>query len=334
MQQTGTGLHYIHSRGVIHRDIKAENLLLTSMNDDECHLKISDFGTAKAIMRDQTQTAVGTPLYMAPEVENGHYTYKIDLWSAGVVLYFMLTGLGCFFGKNDGSVLTFLNIVKGNLDEGLNGHLLGGVVVSDPISEVLKKFLVPNPDKRIDWDEIICLKWLTEDKKECSLEIDGTVFKYWTRPVLGSGLSSRVYKGVMASNPNEAVAVKVVTQEYVMNNKTLFAHEIETLERLKTQNRKELVKYFGHVKSGCDYIVSEYCNCTLASQIIGGVCETTAHKYMKQIGLSSFSCVVVNVLLLTVLCAVFCSCWNQGLVRAWLCPPGHQTCQHPCQTEQ
>ena len=295
--QIGTGLHDIHNHGVIHRDIKAANLLLTSDNDDECHLKISDFGTAKAIENNLTNTiGAGTLAYMAPEVNYGHYTYKIDIWSAGVVLYHMLTGSPALLG-GDGNPIVNLGFQRGDLMSGLTVQPLPGIKVSEACLNVLKRFLVCDPDKRIDWDEIICLEWLTEGKEERSLTIGDVDFKYWTKPVLGSGLSCKVFKGVKASTPEEAVAVKAFTREYVLTNSRLFRHEIQILEELKTQSHEEFVKYFGHVEGESHYLIYEYCNCTLASQIIGGVSETVAHSFMKQIGLFSpffFYVVVVS----------------------------------------
>lgn len=85
------GLKYIHSKYVAHRDIKLDNILL----DGKGQVKIADFGVSKQStpgvkMRDQC----GTPAYIAPEIlrnKNG-YTFAVDLWSAGVVLYAMLYG--------------------------------------------------------------------------------------------------------------------------------------------------------------------------------------------------------------------------------------------------
>ena len=85
------GIRYIHSRGIVHRDIKLENILLDLNNI----IKICDFGVGKlikpnTILKDQC----GTPIYMAPEIlkGNGYKGFPVDVWSAGVALYIMLSG--------------------------------------------------------------------------------------------------------------------------------------------------------------------------------------------------------------------------------------------------
>jgi len=91
------GLSYLHSNGVIHRDIKGSNLLL-----DEQHkiVKLADFGAAKKLSTlnysryaNSTATMVGTPYWMAPEVIKGEGTgRRSDVWSVGCTLVEMLTG--------------------------------------------------------------------------------------------------------------------------------------------------------------------------------------------------------------------------------------------------
>lgn len=94
------GLQYVHSKGVLHRDIKLDNILLTSEGD----VKICDFGVSKLVQnKNHTQTEqCGTPAYIAPEVfrGKGYKGFQSDIWSAGVVLYAMLYGTVPFKATN------------------------------------------------------------------------------------------------------------------------------------------------------------------------------------------------------------------------------------------
>lgn len=94
------GLIYVNSKKVLHRDIKLDNILLTSEGD----VKICDFGVSKLVQsRNQLQTEqCGTPAYIAPEVfkGKGYRGFQSDVWSAGVVLYAMLFGTVPFKATN------------------------------------------------------------------------------------------------------------------------------------------------------------------------------------------------------------------------------------------
>ncbi|CAG9115863.1 unnamed protein product [Plutella xylostella] len=97
------GMEYLHSQGVIHKDIKPGNLLLTL----DQTLKITDFGVAEALdmfsAEDTCYVGQGSPAFQPPEIANGAETfsgYKSDIWSAGVTLYNMTTGRYPFEGDN------------------------------------------------------------------------------------------------------------------------------------------------------------------------------------------------------------------------------------------
>jgi NIMA (never in mitosis gene a)-related kinase 1/4/5 len=84
--QISMALEYIHSKKILHRDIKASNIFLTGNNT----VKLGDFGISRLLENtcDAANTVVGTPYYMSPEVwENKPYTYKSDIWALGWVLY-------------------------------------------------------------------------------------------------------------------------------------------------------------------------------------------------------------------------------------------------------
>jgi len=100
-------LNYCHANGVCHRDLKPENFLYLDQSEDS-HIKIIDFGLAKIFKssdKDGEKTPmtsrVGTSYYISPEVLAGNYDESCDIWSAGVILYILLSGYPPFNGNTD-----------------------------------------------------------------------------------------------------------------------------------------------------------------------------------------------------------------------------------------
>ena len=94
-------VRYLHQSGIVHRDLKPENIVYTN-KDGVSIIKIIDFGVSQ-IITNQTvmSTAVGTPLYMAPEIFMGEkYRGAVDIWSIGVILYVLLCGYPPFESEN------------------------------------------------------------------------------------------------------------------------------------------------------------------------------------------------------------------------------------------
>ncbi|XP_063075876.1 serine/threonine-protein kinase STK11 isoform X2 [Engraulis encrasicolus] len=133
------GLEYLHSQGIVHKDIKPGNLLLTT----DGALKISDLGVAEALHPfaedDTCRTSQGSPAFQPPEIANGLDTFsgfKVDIWSAGVTLYNITTSLYPFEGDNIYKL--FENIGKGDYSipeecGPLLSDLLRGMLEYDPV---------------------------------------------------------------------------------------------------------------------------------------------------------------------------------------------------------
>jgi len=101
---------YMHGLGVSHRDLKPENLMLMSKKDPKFNpqgalLKVVDFGLARTFRKGDTfRDPAGRGYFLAPEALSGRYDYRCDLWSCGVVLYYMLSGFHPWNGETEQGV--------------------------------------------------------------------------------------------------------------------------------------------------------------------------------------------------------------------------------------
>lgn len=154
-------IRYCHDLDVAHRDLKLENILYES-KDDDAMVKITDFSLAKIIPDNVFAiTACGTPGYVAPEIlEGSGYGKEVDYWSIGVILYTLLWGLPPFNEDQNNDLFDKIKSADYYFPSPEFDH------VSDLAKDLISKLLVTDPDKRLDADEILEHPWMLESANQ------------------------------------------------------------------------------------------------------------------------------------------------------------------------
>ena len=164
------GIQHIHSKNVVHRDIKLENILI----DFDNNVKICDFGIGKVLENEDEllYDKCGTPMYMAPEIilandDNGYKGFPVDIWSSGITLYIMLSGSLPFNikNKNNNKEDMALNSIKDKNNIFLQNQIVNVKPkeienISIEAKNLLKGLLNKNPSKRLTCSQILNHPWL------------------------------------------------------------------------------------------------------------------------------------------------------------------------------
>ncbi|XP_034694188.1 serine/threonine-protein kinase ATG1c-like [Vitis riparia] len=196
MQQLAAGLQVLRDNNLIHRDLKPQNLLL-STNDNNSVLKIADFGFARSLQpRGLAETLCGSPLYMAPEImQLQKYDAKADLWSVGAILFQLVTGRTPFTGNNQIQLLQ--NIVKSSeLHFPPDNNDL-----SADCKDLCQKLLRRNPVERLTFEEFFNHPFLSRKQPD---------------EALSSRRSSRIIDGFPLSECNPVRNTEESSQEDCM----------------------------------------------------------------------------------------------------------------------
>ena len=161
VKQMLCAVRYLHSKGIIHRDMKLENFLFSSTSPDS-ELKMIDFGLSKHFKFGEVQhEAVGTPYTVAPEVIRGSYDERCDIWAIGVISFLLLSGDPPFGGCGGPEPLL---TVRSNILKGLYSFEPRDIwdIVSVQAKQFIKSLLVIEPHKRPTAREAQKHEWLKE----------------------------------------------------------------------------------------------------------------------------------------------------------------------------
>lgn len=161
MQQLAAGLKVLRDNNLIHRDLKPQNLLLSSKGSNAV-LKIADFGFARSLHpQGLAETLCGSPLYMAPEImQFQKYDAKADLWSVGTILYQLVIGRTPFTGNNQIQLLQ--NIMKSTELR----FPPGCMDLTPDCIDLCRKLLRSNPVERLTFEEFFNHPYLSQKQSE------------------------------------------------------------------------------------------------------------------------------------------------------------------------
>ncbi|VAH45386.1 unnamed protein product [Triticum turgidum subsp. durum] len=184
-----------HFMGVMHRDLKPENFLLAT-KDENAVLKATDFGLSVFIEEGKMyRDIVGSAYYVAPEVLRRNYGKEIDVWSAGVILYILLSGVPPFWAETEKGI--FDAILQGEIDF----ESQPWPSISESAKDLVRKMLAQDPKKRISSAQVLQHPWLREGEAS-DKPIDSAVLSRMKQFRAMNKLKKMALK-VIASNLNE-----------------------------------------------------------------------------------------------------------------------------------
>uniref|UniRef100_A0A0D6QXG3 non-specific serine/threonine protein kinase n=1 Tax=Araucaria cunninghamii TaxID=56994 RepID=A0A0D6QXG3_ARACU len=185
-------VHTCHSMGVCHRDLKPENFLLLS-KDENAPLKATDFGLSVFFKPGQVfRDVVGSAYYVAPEVLRRNYGPEVDVWSAGVILYILLSGVPPFWAESEQGI--FDSIMRGHIDFATDPW----PSISTSAKDLVRKMLNSNPKERLSALQVLSHPWIREDGEAPDTPLDNAVL-------------ARM-KQFRAANKLKKVALKVIAE--------------------------------------------------------------------------------------------------------------------------
>ncbi|KAH0477688.1 MAG: uncharacterized protein KVP18_003818 [Porospora cf. gigantea A] len=192
MKQVLEAVAYCHSQNIIHKDLKPENIMLHTPDNFDT-VKVIDFGVAETFASGKYIFPAGTALYMAPEVFNRRCGLKADVWSSGVILYVLLTGMLPFFGSSTEELSKKIQKYEPN-------YAVDCRVVSRQGRDLLRRMLSKSVHDRPSAKECLEHDWFRQVKCETAVldcDLDSNLQKY----MRGNELKGLVYN-VMSHEMN------------------------------------------------------------------------------------------------------------------------------------
>ncbi|XP_040106334.1 myosin light chain kinase, smooth muscle isoform X4 [Oryx dammah] len=159
MKQISEGVEYMHKQGIVHLDLKPENIMC--VNKTGARIKLIDFGLARRLENaGSLKVLFGTPEFVAPEVINYEpIGYATDMWSIGVICYILVSGLSPFMGDNDNETLANVTSATWDFDDEAFDE------ISDDAKDFISNLLKKDMKNRLNCTQCLQHPWLMKDTK-------------------------------------------------------------------------------------------------------------------------------------------------------------------------
>lgn len=199
-------LAHMHNKCVAHMDIKPENLVFDSDGANGV-LKVVDFGSAEFVHpEDEVDHAFGTVRYSSPEMASDRCGSKTDIWSAGVVMYLMLSGKPPFLRRHDTDTLEMIRKKPQVRFPGAKWRK-----ISKEARECISGMLHPEASMRLSALEVLQSTWLAQESPVPDTAISNTIIKH-LRTFAGLSRTKRLVLGVCAKNISGSEANRLIQQ--------------------------------------------------------------------------------------------------------------------------
>lgn len=234
MKDMFSAVNYLHANNIVHRDLKLENFLFEDHNSSS-PLILIDFGLSKHYSPDERLSQkVGSCYYTAPEVLNGNYDFRCDIWSLGVLCYMLLSGSPPFFGKSVEDVYQSILTKEATYTDKKFKH------VSNCCMDFMKRLLVREPRHRMTTSEALRHPFLTGAaffpryanmtpadmlEEDRSLDVDNKLLVSKSNQVLNSML---VY---VNADPLSKIIMEMVSHSLGAVDLQQFREEFQTIDR-------------------------------------------------------------------------------------------------------
>ncbi|KAL0697673.1 hypothetical protein Bca4012_053795 [Brassica carinata] len=147
---------FCHDNGIVHRDLKPENVLMATVSSSS-PIKLADFGLATYIKPgEKLSGTVGSPFYIAPEVLSGGYNQAADVWSAGVILYILLSGVPPFWGKTKSKIFDAVRAAD------LRFSAEPWDNITSHAKDLIRGMLCVDPSQRLSADGVLAHSWMEQ----------------------------------------------------------------------------------------------------------------------------------------------------------------------------
>eukprot|EP00884_Botryococcus_braunii_P005302 jgi/Botrbrau1/14773/Bobra.0284s0007.1 len=170
LQRILSALSFLHARGIVHRDLKLENILLTDKDQHATEVKIADFGLSRFCNMADGEgltTMCGSPAYVAPEIlsfsqSKKEYSIAVDMWSAGIILFVLVTGYSPFSADSDAELFDHIRTGAYDVSDPMWEK------ISDEAKDLVGRMLCVDPVQRLTAEEALEHPWI---RQHCSDDI-------------------------------------------------------------------------------------------------------------------------------------------------------------------